>query len=165
MDPRSGCPINLSIEIVGDRWTMIVLRDIMFGDRRTYRTLLQNSLEGIASNILANRLKKLMDEDMLTKAPDPTHSQRSIYSLTEKSISLVPTIVQLAGWGRRFLPASHALSVRARVLEEGGPAMWADFMAELRHRHLGTPYRGDQPTPTQQLQAAYQAALDDDTDR
>ena len=55
---RSGCPINLTLEMLGDRWSLIVIRDIMFGNRRYYRELLNNSEEGIASNILADRLKK-----------------------------------------------------------------------------------------------------------
>jgi len=158
MDRRSGCPINLSIEIVGDRWTMIILRDIMFGDRRTYRDLLRNSIEGIASNILASRLKKMLAEGMLTKADDPHHKQRALYSLTEKAIALVPVLVQLGAWGRRFLPASRELAVRAQILEEAGPAMWRDFMAELRHRHLGQPYCGAEPRPSARLREAYEAA-------
>jgi len=153
---RSGCPINLAVELLGDGWSMIVLRDIMFGGRRSYRGLLAGSVEGIASNILASRLKTLVAEGLLTKAPDPTHRQRLIYALTEKSIALVPVMVALGAWGRRFLPASAELSIRAQVLEEGGPAMWAAFMDELRHVHLGAPAPPGPPV-TQQLQAAFAA--------
>ncbi|MBD0324440.1 MAG: helix-turn-helix transcriptional regulator, partial [Aldersonia sp.] len=59
-EPRSGCPINAAIEVLGDRWSFIVLRDIIFGDRRRFRELLANSEEGIASNILSSRLKSLV---------------------------------------------------------------------------------------------------------
>jgi DNA-binding HxlR family transcriptional regulator len=97
---RSGCPINLSVELLGDGWTMVIVRDIMFGNFRTYRELLTNSLEGIASNILADRLKSMVAEGLLTKAADPGHKQRAIFSLTEKAIQLVPLIVQLGAWGR-----------------------------------------------------------------
>jgi DNA-binding HxlR family transcriptional regulator len=137
MDGRSGCPINLAVELLGDRWSLVVLRDIMFGNRRTYGELHGSSLEGIATNILASRLKRLMDEGMVTAAPDPGHRQRTIYSLTEKAIALVPVMVQLGAWGARYLPAAPELAARSRALEAGGPQMWSDFMDELRHLHLG----------------------------
>ena len=87
-EQRSGCPINLSLEIFGDRWSLIVIRDMMFGNRRHFRELLSQSEEGIASNILSARLKHLLDLGMITKADDPTHKQKAIYSLTEKAIEL-----------------------------------------------------------------------------
>lgn len=136
---RSGCPINLSVEVFGDRWSLIILRDMMFGNKRHFRELLSNSMEGIASNILADRLKRLTEEGMITRADDPSHKQKAIYSLTEKAIQLVPVFAMIGAWGRRHLPASEELSIRARLLEEGGPRMWDDFMDELRHIHLGAP--------------------------
>lgn len=139
MDRRSGCPINLSVEVLGDRWSLVVLRDIMFGNFRTYGELHGNSLEGIATNILASRLKRLADEGLVTAAADPTHKQRTIYSLTEMAIDLVPVMVQLGNWGARYLPASPELAARSIALEQGGPQMWSDFIAELRHLHLGAP--------------------------
>ena len=154
---RSGCPINLAVEVLGDRWTVVILRDVIFGDRRTYRDLLRDSLEGIASNILISRLKTLVEEGMLTKASDPSHSQKAIYSLTEKSIALVPLLVGLGAWGRRYMPVSPQLEVRAQVLEEGGPKMWEDFMSELRHRHVGTPLPSSAEPVGPRLEAAYKA--------
>lgn len=139
MDHRSGCPINLSVEVLGDRWSLVVLRDIMFGNLRTYGELHGNSLEGIATNILASRLKRLADEGLVSAAADPTHKQRTIYSLTEMAIDLVPVMVQLGTWGARYLPASPELAARSIALEQGGPQMWSDFMTELRYLHLGAP--------------------------
>jgi DNA-binding HxlR family transcriptional regulator len=153
---RSGCPINLSLEVFGDRWSLIILRDMMFGGRRHFRELLTQSKEGISSNILADRLKMLMSEGMITKADDATHKQKSIYSLTEKSIALVPIFAQLGAWGRRHTTATEELSIRAQLLEEGGPAMWNQFMSELAHTHLGRPHRQKGPTVAGQLQAAYE---------
>src|SRR5438105_649798 len=132
---RSGCPINLTLEMLGDRWSLIVIRDIMFGNRRHYRTLLNRSEEGIASNVLADRLKRLVAAGLLTKHGDPSHRQKAIYSLAEPAIQLVPLLAQMGAWGRRHTPASPALAIRARLLEEGGPAMWQSFMDELRHLH------------------------------
>lgn len=136
---RSGCPINLSLEVFGDRWSLLVLRDIMFGNRRYYGELLANSDERIASNILANRLARLVDLGMLSRAADPSHKQKVIYSLTEPSIQLVPVFAHLGAWGRRHLPVSPELAIRAELLENGGPELWDAFMDELRELHLGIP--------------------------
>jgi DNA-binding HxlR family transcriptional regulator len=65
--PRSGCAINAAVEVIGDRWSLLVLRDIMFGNRRHFRVLQEQSEEGIASNILADRLRRLVEEGLLTR--------------------------------------------------------------------------------------------------
>ncbi|MBB2972400.1 helix-turn-helix domain-containing protein [Mesorhizobium sp. RMAD-H1] len=154
---RSGCPINLTLEVLGDRWSLIIIRDIMFGNRRHYRELLNQSEEGIASNILADRLKRLVEKGLLTRQDDPSHRQKAIYSLTEPAIQLVPLLAQMAAWGRRHTPVSEELSIRAQLLEEGGPPMWEDFMAELRTLHLGVPAAG--PSVLATLQAAYEETV------
>lgn len=156
---RSGCPINLSLEVFGDRWSLIILRDIIFGGRRRFRELLMQSEEGIASNILADRLKRLMAEGLLTKADDPTHKQKAIYSLTEAAIQLVPILAHLGAWGRRWLPVTEDLSIRAQLLEEGGQAMWDQFMDELREGHLGIPAPKMGATVAEQLRDGYEAVL------
>ena len=157
-DLRSGCPINLTLETVGDRWSLIVIRDVMFGNRRHFRVLLNGSEEGIASNILADRLKRLVNAGLLSKAEDPTHKQKAIYSLTEKAIQLVPLFAHMGAWGRRHMPVTHELSVRAELLENGGPALWEEFMDELRVLHLGaTPRPGI--SVMERLQQAYLDAV------
>ncbi|CAN5573908.1 hypothetical protein BH23CHL2_BH23CHL2_31030 [soil metagenome] len=135
-DHRSGCPINLTVELLGDRWSLVILRDIILLGKRHFRELLESN-EGISSNILADRLKMLVDEGMLTRSADPTHKQKIIYSLTEKSIALVPVLAQIAIWGSRHLPVSERPAQLARQLEEGGPAYWEQIMADLRKEHLG----------------------------
>ncbi|MDQ8758092.1 helix-turn-helix domain-containing protein [Sphingosinicella sp. LHD-64] len=157
-DQRSGCPINLTLETLGDRWSLIVIRDLMFGNRRHFRVLLNESEERIASNILADRLKRLVASGLLSKVEDPTHKQKAIYSLTEKAIQLVPLFAHMGAWGRRHLPVTHELSVRAQLLEEGGPALWDDFMDELRTIHLGVPPRPG-PSVSERLRAAFEAAV------
>lgn len=154
---RSGCPINLTLEMLGDRWSLIVIRDILFGNRRHFRELLTRSEEGIASNILADRLHRLVDAGLLSKADDASHRQKSIYSLTEASIQLVPLLAMMGAWGRRHTPATHRLSVRAKLLEDGGPVLWAEFMDELRSLHLGHPAKG--PSVLARLQAAFETAV------
>jgi DNA-binding HxlR family transcriptional regulator len=155
---RSGCPINLTMEELGDRWSLIIIRDMMFANRRYFRELLTLSIEGIASNILAARLKRLTEQGFITRTDDPTHKQKGVYSLTEKAIQLVPVLVAIGAWGRRHLPVSEELSIRARLLEEGGPKMWDEFMDELRALHLrpqNKPADG-RPSVLQRLTAASQ---------
>jgi DNA-binding HxlR family transcriptional regulator len=152
---RSGCPINLTLEILGDRWSLIIIRDIMFGNRRHFRELLQNSQEGIASNILADRLKRLVERGLLTRSDDPTHKQKAIYSLTEMAIELVPLFAHMGAWGRKHLPVSEELSIRAELLEKGGQSLWDDFMDELRAKHLGIPLPPGRPSVLERLTEAY----------
>ena len=154
---RSGCPINLTLEMLGDRWSLIVIRDIMFGNRRHFRELLTRSEEGIASNILADRLKRLVAGGLLSRRDDESHKQKGIYSLAEPAIELVPLLAQMGAWGRRHTPVSEELSIRAELLEEGGPPLWETFMAELRAMHLGAPMSG--PSVFAQLRAAYEAVV------
>jgi DNA-binding HxlR family transcriptional regulator len=154
---RSGCPINLTLETLGDRWSLIVIRDVMFGNRRHYRELLTGSEEGIASNILADRLKRLVEAGLLSRRDDPSHAQKAIYSLTEPAIQLVPLLAQMGAWGRRHRPASEELSIRAELLENGGPELWDAFMADLRAMHLDAPPVGR--SVFAELQAAYLAVV------
>ncbi|HWD61211.1 MAG TPA: helix-turn-helix domain-containing protein [Humibacter sp.] len=159
-DIRSGCPINLSLEVFGDRWSLVIIRDLMFGDRRHFNELLAGSEEGIASNILSDRLKRLVRLGMVTKRQDPTHKQKSIYSLTEISIELVPVLALLGAWGRRHLPVTEELGIRAQVLEEGGSELWERFMNELRVRHLGAPESTlHGPSATDQMRTAYEEVV------
>ncbi|MFC5607864.1 winged helix-turn-helix transcriptional regulator [Variovorax soli] len=149
--------MNLALEQFGDRWSLIVIRDVMFGNRRSYGELLAQSEEGIASNILADRLKRLTASGLLTRTPDPNHRQKGIYSLTEPAIQLVPLLSHMAAWGRRHTQPSRELSVRAELLEKGGPELWDAFMAELRHLHLGK--RRPARSVFGELQAAYEKAM------
>ena len=154
---RSGCPINLTLEMLGDPWSLIVIRDIMFGNRRYFGNLLRLSEEGIASNILADRLGRLVRLGLLSRRSDRNHKQKAIYSLTEASIQLVPLLVHMGAWGRRHTRASRELSIRAQLLEEGGKRMWDAFMRELRSIHLGAaPPR---KSVLAELQSAYEETV------
>ncbi|MFA6265308.1 MAG: helix-turn-helix domain-containing protein [Pseudolabrys sp.] len=156
---RSGCPINLTLEVLGDRWSLIIIRDIIFGNRRHFRDLLTHSEEGIASNILAARLKTLLEAGILTRVDDPTHKQKGIYSLTEQGIELLPMLAQMAAWGYKYLPVTDELGIRAKLLDEGGPKLWAEFMDELREMHLGVKRKHKGPSVFAKLQAAYEAVV------
>src|ERR1043165_5105621 len=89
--PRSGCPINQAVEVLGDPWAILVLRDIMFGNRRHFRELLTGSEEGIATNTLSSRLRRLTEAGLLTRQDAP-RGQRAAYTLTEAGIQSIPVM-------------------------------------------------------------------------
>jgi DNA-binding HxlR family transcriptional regulator len=159
-EQRSGCPINLTLEALGDKWSLVVIRDMMFGNQRHFRDMMANSMEGIASNILASRLKRLTELGFITAAQDPTHKQKVVYSLTEKSIQLVPLLAVIGAWGVRHTAVSEELSIRAELLEKGGPKLWEEFMDELRVLHLGAKPKGKGPSVLERLTKAYEEVRD-----
>jgi hypothetical protein len=101
--------------------------------------------------------KRLLEAGLLSKSDNPAHKQKAVYSLTEAAIELVPLLVQMGAWGRRYLPASPELSIRAQLLEEGGPPIWEAFMAELRSLHLGAP--APERSVLAELRAAFAAVV------
>ena len=94
---RSGCPLNASIEMLGDRWSLLIIRDMMVRGFRTFKEFLE-SHEKIATNILADRLRKLESNGIIAVAPDPSDGRKSIYSLTPKGIDLAPVLTEMVLW-------------------------------------------------------------------
>jgi DNA-binding HxlR family transcriptional regulator len=157
--PRSGCAINAAVEVLGDPWAMLVLRDIMFGNRRYFRELISGSEEGIATNILASRLKQLVAEGLLTRDA-ARRGQRAAYSLTEAGIQVLPVMVALGNWGLVHRTGERRLRTRAELLRDGGPELVEAMIDELRELHLGLPRPNPEaPRPSDQLRAAYETAL------
>jgi DNA-binding MarR family transcriptional regulator len=109
---------------------------MMFHNRRHFGELLVSD-ERIASNVLSDRLKMLVAEGLATRRDDPTHKLKAIYSLTEKGISLLPVIAQIALWGKLSYPNYPQVGPPIWAMIEGGPKAWARFMAGLRETHLG----------------------------
>jgi hypothetical protein len=158
---RSGCPINLTLEMLGDRWSLIVIRDIMFGNRRHYGDLLRLSDEGIASNILANRLYPLSPVRSPLAHRRPNTQTKGDLQPHGTVDSACPSAGPHGRMGLPVTPASKQLSIRAQLLEEGGERMWNAFMAELRSIHMGasTPRR----SVFGELQAAFEFAMNRET--
>ena len=98
---RSPCPVSCALDILGDKWTLLVLRDILFKRKRYFQEF-QTSPEKIASNILSDRLRKLEAMGMVLRQPDPDHGCRIIYAVTEKGLDLIPTILELLRWGAKY---------------------------------------------------------------
>ena len=121
--------------------------------------LLQHARVGPA-NILTDRLKTLLGQGIATRDDDPSHKQKGVYSLTEQGIELLPILAQMSGWGFKYLPVTEELGIRAKLLSEGGPKMWAEFMDELREIHLGVKRRRKAgPSVGERLQAAYERVI------
>jgi DNA-binding HxlR family transcriptional regulator len=104
---RSHCPINFAVEAVGDKWSLLVVRDVAFSGKRTYGEFLA-SREGIATNVLASRLEQLEASGILARAPDPADRRRDQFRLTAKGLDLVPLLLQMAAWSERHDPSSDA---------------------------------------------------------
>ena len=100
---RSLCPISFSLEMVGDLWSLLIVRDIIYFGRKTYGEFLSSD-EGIARNILATRLVQLEQKGILLKKPHPTDGRKDVYELTEKGLDLIPILLDMAEWGAKHEP-------------------------------------------------------------
>src|SRR5882672_12651216 len=132
---RSFCPINLALEVFGDKWSLVIIRDIMFEGKRSFRELLQSE-EKIATNILTDRLAMLEQEGIISKAPDPEHKQKHIYSLTAKGIDLLPIMVEIGGWSLKHKPVDLKKHKHAQYLVRGGKELQKEIRKDLMKKHL-----------------------------
>lgn len=124
---RSGCPLNASVEMLGDRWSLLIIRDMMLRGVRTYKELMQ-SYEGIATNILADRLRRLESYGIVTSEPDPSDGRKRIYLLTEKGIDLAPVLTEMVLWA-----AAHEETGNQPLIGQI-KAGKEKFLAEVRKR-------------------------------
>jgi len=108
---RSGCPLNASVEMLGDRWSLLIIRDIMLRGFRTFKEFME-CYEGIATNILADRLRKLVAHGILTAGPDPSDGRKLIYSLTAKGIDLAPVLTEMVLWAAAHEDTGNQALVR-----------------------------------------------------
>lgn len=131
-DHRSSCPISTALELVGDRWTLLVIRDLMFAGKRHFRQFLQSE-ESISSNILAERLNSLVENGLITRRDDPTHAQKAIYSLTEKGIDLLPVLIAMSAWTQKHDPKTRR--PEAVDLVGRGPKGLRRLEAQLQRDH------------------------------
>jgi len=108
---RSECPLNASVEMLGDRWSLLIIRDMMLQEFRTYKQFME-CYEGIASNILADRLRKLIAYGIITAEPDPSDGRKRIYLLTEKGIDLAPVLTEMVVWAAAHEDTGNQALVR-----------------------------------------------------
>jgi len=130
---RSGCPISFALDILGDKWTLLVVRDLVFAGKRHFRDFL-NSPEGIASNILASRLRSLEARGIVSRRPDPESARKVIYALRPKGIALVPLLLELIRWGAAHDPKTAAPEDFIRRIVRDREGMIAEITAAIEKR-------------------------------
>ena len=124
---RSGCPLNASVEILGDRWSLLIVRDMMLRNFRSYKEFLE-SHERIATNILADRLRNLETHGIITTERDPSDGRKVIYTLTEKGIDLAPVLTEMVLWSANHEDVGNQELVRQIKKDK------AQFLAGVRQR-------------------------------
>ena len=124
---RSECPLNASVEMLGDRWSLLIIRDMMLQGARTYKTFLE-CYEGIATNILADRLQKLTAYGIITTKPDPSDGRKVIYLLTRKGIDLAPVLTEMVLWAAAHEDTGNQALVRQMRADK------EKFLAGVRQR-------------------------------
>lgn len=108
---RSECPLNASVEMLGDRWSLLIIRDMMLRGSRTFKEFL-GCYEGIATNMLADRLRKLIAYGIITTEPDLSDGRKLIYSLTAKGIDLAPVLTEMVLWAAAHEETGNQTLVR-----------------------------------------------------
>src|SRR5471030_2632766 len=113
-DLRSHCAVNYGVEVFGDRWSLLIIRDIVFAGKKTYGEFLKSE-EGIATNVLAARLAFLEEQGILSRAPSPDDGRRDFYTLTEKGLDLIPIVLSIVLWSAKHDSKSYARHLEAFV--------------------------------------------------
>jgi DNA-binding HxlR family transcriptional regulator len=124
---RSECPLNASVEMLGDRWSLLIVRDMMLRGFHTYKEFLE-CYEGIATNILADRLRKLIAHGIITATPDPSDGRKLIYRLTAKGIGLAPVLTEMVLWAAAHEDTGNQGLVRQMRTDK------PKFLAGIRER-------------------------------
>ncbi|WP_415901412.1 winged helix-turn-helix transcriptional regulator [Neptuniibacter sp. QD29_5] len=127
---RSSCPINFGLEIFGDQWSLMIIRDIVFNQKSTYGDFL-NSAEGISTNILAKRLTHLLESGLLTKHKCPDNGRIIRYGLTDKGKSLIPVLLEMIIWGADNGEHNPSLSAWANAIRTDKEQALKDALARL----------------------------------
>jgi DNA-binding HxlR family transcriptional regulator len=128
---RSTCPINASLELLGDRWSLLIVRDLLFAGLQSYKDFLGGE-EGIATNILADRLASLQEAGLITSVRDPEDGRKLVYRLTAKGFDLAPALLELGRWA-----VKHESGVRRPEPLRLWEADRDGFLAQLRKERLG----------------------------
>lgn len=131
---RSACAISLALEAIGDKWSLLILRDLMFTEKRSYGEL-QSSDEKIATNILASRLQSLEANGLILKAADPHSGRRSLYFLTEKGIDLLPVIIELRQWTEKHNPDAEGCTNALKLTDKNRKEALMAYKKKLKAAH------------------------------
>src|SRR5204863_10161331 len=135
MKRRSDCPISFALDIFGDKWSLLIIRDLMFTGKKTYGEFL-NSEEKIATNILADRLSILEREGLIKKKTDSEKKSRIIYSLTERGIDLLPALIEIIKWSASFDKNTAAPKDFVNRIKKDRDNLIKEMSVQLRKQHL-----------------------------
>ena len=128
---RSDCPVSCTLDVFGDKWSLLIIRDLMFTKSCTYGDF-QKSEEKIATNILASRLKALEENGVIRKSQHPESKAKVLYTLTEKGIDLLPLIVEINLWGDKYFEIPKQLEAVIAEIKEDKPGFISRKMSELK---------------------------------
>jgi DNA-binding HxlR family transcriptional regulator len=126
---RSSCPLNAFLEMFGDRWSLLIVRDLLFGDLHEFGEFL-SAKERIATNVLADRLRRLESYGVVVKRAHPTDARKSVYALSRKGADLAPTLIEMTLWAAAHKNLEIPQPLRRRMTEER-EAMLADLRARV----------------------------------
>lgn len=127
---RSDCPISCTLDVFGDKWSLLIIRDIMLRGKVSYSEFLESE-ERISTNILANRLKVLEDENIVSKSVSPTNKSKFNYSLTEKGIDLLPIVIEIMDWGAKYNENSPRRELGKKIQKDKSQVI-SDYLEKLK---------------------------------
>lgn len=114
---RSDCPISFALDLFGDKWSLLILRDLIFKDKAYYQDF-ADSEEGISTNILAERLERLKREGLIQSKPDESNARKIVYSPTDKALDLIPLILEIIDWSAKHDPRTGAPKEFLKMLKK-----------------------------------------------
>lgn len=119
---RSDCPISFALDLFGDKWTLLILRDLIFKDKSYYQDFIDAG-EGISTNILAERLERLKNEGLIQSTPDKENARKIIYSPTSKALDLIPTLLEIIEWSAKYDSKTGAPQEFLKMLKKDRKAL------------------------------------------
>ena len=128
---RSDCPISHALDVFGDKWTLLIIRDMLFKRKRRYGEFAKSE-EKMATNILADRLSKLEAEALVTRQTDPQNARQVVYTLTPKALDLAPMLVEMILWSAKHDPQSAADRAFVRKAKRDREQLVADVKSHAR---------------------------------
>ncbi|TGK37679.1 winged helix-turn-helix transcriptional regulator [Leptospira andrefontaineae] len=128
---RSDCPISCSLDIWGDKWSLLIIRDLMFNKKRTYGDFLKSD-EGIATNILASRLQSLEENGLIEKSEHPDSKAKILYKLTQKGIDLLPVFIEIYMWAEKYFDIPKEIKAALKDVKKDKESFVRSMAKELR---------------------------------
>ena len=132
---RSECPLSCSLDVFGDKWSLLIIRDLMFGNKSTYNDFLKSD-EGIATNILASRLKGLEENGIIEKTAHPDSKAKILYKLTSKGIDLLPIIMEVYIWSEKYLTVPSDIKATIKEAKKDKDKFVKQVTKDLKSKHL-----------------------------